>query len=208
MIFDARRLWLLQLRLECKALDSDGRLVRIEGPRPDEIATCSIARFHDGYRVTFAATADDDLVDRVAALPEEMFFEDSMRAASAMGQGRAMNITKCSTYVFPEVLRPVDPAIVRKGYEEFAITVDDREVSWASSSRSNSEAAELWVWTDENARRSGYGQQVSKAWASEVTGEGRVAFYSHLDDNQPCRRLASKLGVVHLFGLANFTIEG
>ena len=62
------------------------------------------------------------------------------------------------------------------------------------------------VWTDENARRSGYGQQVSKAWASEVTGEGRVAFYSHLDDDQPpSRRLASKLGVVHLFDLANFT---
>ncbi|MBE1605739.1 hypothetical protein HEB94_002587 [Actinopolymorpha pittospori] len=35
-----------------------------------------------------------------------------------------------------------------------------------------------------------------------------VAFYSHLEDNQPSRRLASKLGVVHLFDLANFTFEG
>lgn len=204
---DARRLWLLQLRLECKALDPEGRVIRINGEQPDEIAACSVARFQDGHQVTCDATADSDLVERAAALPAEMFFEDSVRAARAIGGGRAMTITKCSTYVFPEVSRPVDPAIVRKGQEEYAVTVHGREVSLASSARTNSEAAELWVWTDASARRKGYAEQVARAWAAEVTGEGRVAFYSHLDDNQPSRRLAAKLGVVHLFDLANFTFE-
>lgn len=207
MIADARDLWLLQLRLECKALDPSGRTVRIEGSRPDEIATCAVARFRDGYSVTIDATADDDLVGRVAALPEEMFFENSARAARAIGGVRPMNIAKFSTYVFPEVLKPANPAIVRKDFEDFALTVDDREVSWASSSCTNSEAAELWVRTDESARGNGYGHLVSTAWAAEVTGEGRVAFYSHRDDNHPSRRLAEKLGVVHIFDLANFTFE-
>lgn len=75
----------------------------------------------------------------------------------------------------------------------------------APALRTNSEAAELWVWTEPDARRRGYAEQVSIAWAAEVTGEGRVAFYSHEEDNDPSRRLAATLGVVHLFDLVQLT---
>jgi hypothetical protein len=204
VITDARELWLVQVRLECKGLDPAGRVVRIEGPEPDEIATCAVARFSNGYAVAVDATADDELATRVAALPEGLFFEDSSRAAEAIG--RAMGVSKYSTYVFTADMT-ADPAIVRKGHEDFAVVVDGREVSWASSSRTNSEAAELWVRTDESARRSGHAYLAASAWAAEVTGEGRVAFYSHRDDNHASRRLASKLGARHVFDLVTFTLE-
>jgi len=197
----------MQLRLECKGLNARGRVVRIAGAEPDQIATCSVIRFADGYVVALDATAADSLAGRVSALSGETLFADSAWAASVLGNGRAMTIEKYSTYVFPAVSKPPDPAIVRQGREEYAVGVDGREVSWAVSSRSNSEAAELWVRTDEGARGNGYAQRVSAAWASEVTGEGRVAFYSHRHDNESSRRLAAKLGVVHLFDVVSFAFD-
>lgn len=117
-----------------------------------------------------------------------------------------MEVSKYSTYVFGEA-SAARPPVVRKGDEQFGIFVDGREVSGASSSRTNSEAAELWVWTEPDFRRRGYAEQVSTAWAAEVTGAGRVAFYSHRDDNEPSRRLATKLGVVHLFDLVQLKLQ-
>jgi GNAT superfamily N-acetyltransferase len=183
---DARRLFEVQLRLECKALDGTGRrVVRIEGDDPDPIAACTVVRFRDGCLTVCAESAEE----------------------AAMG-ARAVRVGRCSTYVFHRADPASDPAVVRKGLEDHAVVVDGREVSRASSSRSNDEAAELWVRTEEDARGRGYGMRAALAWAAEVNGDGRIAFYSHLDDNAPSRRLAAKLGVVHLFDLVTFTIDG
>lgn len=204
---EARRLWVTQLRLECKSLDHSGqRLHRIDGDNPDEIATVMVARFHDGFAIAFDAAADPDLVERASTVRPEQYFEDSTAVAGQLGDGREIRVGTYSTYRFAPAASTVDPSIMRRGPEDHAVVVDDREVSCASSSRSNDEAAELWVRTDDSARRRGYGLRVAKAWAAEVMGTGRVAFYSHLADNAPSRRLAEKLGVVHLFDLATLTL--
>ncbi|MGH3448175.1 MAG: GNAT family N-acetyltransferase [Nocardioidaceae bacterium] len=203
---DARQLWLVQLRLECKALDETGeRIIRIAGPDPDEIPTCSVARFTDGFTVTFDSSVDQGVVEKAATVAPELFFEDSASVAEHLGGQRKLKVSKCSTYAFPELVAPPGPTIVRKEHERFGIFADGCELSGASSARTNSEAAELWVWTEPDARRRGYAEQVSRAWAAEVTGEGRVAFYSHEEDNDPSRRLAATLGVVHLFDLVQLT---
>jgi hypothetical protein len=182
---DARRLWEVQLRLECKALDDTGRrVVRIDGDDPDPIATCTVVRFRDGYVVVHADPA------------------------TTVSGGRPVTVERFSTYVFRSEPIAPDPAVMRKAFGDYAVVVDGREVSRASSSRSNDEAAELWVRTEEDARGRGYGIRAARAWANEVTGEGRIAFYSHADHNEPSRRLATKLGVAHAFDLVNFTIDG
>ncbi|MGH3489715.1 MAG: GNAT family N-acetyltransferase [Actinopolymorphaceae bacterium] len=205
---EARRLRLVQLRLECIRLDEAGRLVRASGSDPDEISTCSVARFTDGYDMLFSAEADEVVVERATALPPERYFEDTAAVARHVAAGRRVAITRCSTYAFADSSSSApDDSVVRRGPEDCAAMVAGREVAWASSSRSDTCAAELWAHTDPEYQGQGYGRQVATAWAAEVVAAGKVAFYSHLDDNLPSRRLAASLGVRHLFDLANVTVE-
>jgi len=46
----------------------------------------------------------------------------------------------------------------------------------------------------------------ASAWAAEVVATDRTAFYSHLEENEPSRRLAAELGVVHVCDLVNLTL--
>lgn len=176
-------------------------MVRIDGDEPDPIATCTVVRFRDGYAMALAGGAD------VVGLEPAHAFDDQESAAATIGGGRPTRVEIYSTYVFPHVVSAPDPAVVRQGREQYAVVVSGRQVSWASSSRSNEEAAELWVRTSEDSRGHGYATLATRAWAAEVTGEGRIAFYSHRDSNTPSRHLATKLGVVPVFDLANLTIE-
>lgn len=199
---EVRRLWQAQLRLECKALDPTGRwMIRIDGAEPDPIVTCSVVRFSDGYAIVFADGGE------VVDLEPAHVFDDPESAAATIGRGRPARAEIFSTYVFPHQVSARDPAVVRQGREQYAVIVGGREVSWASSSRSNDEAAELWVRTNEDSRGHGYATLAARAWAAEVTGEGRIAFYSHRDSNAPSRHLAARLGVVPVFDLANLTID-
>lgn len=192
----------MQLRLECKELDGDRqRVIRSAGENPDPIATCTVVRFGDGYATVFAESFEPVDLDPARC------FEDTAAAAETVGRGRAVHVGEFSTYVFVRQPDLSDPAVVRKAREDYAVVVDGREVSWASSSRSNDEAAELWVRTEEDSRGHGYAQRAAHAWAAEVTSEGRVAFYSHLRGNAPSRQLAAKLGVLHVFDLVSFTID-
>ncbi len=61
--------------------------------------------------------------------------------------------------------------------------------------------------TDPAYQRQGHGRTVALAWAEDVLAANKVAFYSHLNDNHPSRRLAASLGLRHLFDLANVTLE-
>ncbi|HZC25723.1 MAG TPA: hypothetical protein VE287_01795, partial [Actinopolymorphaceae bacterium] len=129
---EARRLRLVQLRLECIRHNDGGRVVRASGTDPDEIATCSVGRFADGFEVLFSADADALLVGRATALPAECFFDDTVAAADHIGAGRGLRITRCSTYVFAH--RPTavhDPGVVRRGPEDHAAVHAGREVAWA-----------------------------------------------------------------------------
>ncbi|MEQ7009764.1 hypothetical protein ABN028_26670 [Actinopolymorpha sp. B17G11] len=187
---DPRILWSVQLRLECKAVNDTGRIVRVPGDNPDEIATCSAVRFVDGDQVVFCEDADDDLIARTSLLEPGLFFLDTELAAQTVAGGRPTAVGRFHTYVFPETERR-HPGVVRTGAEEYACVVDGRAVSWASSARSNSDAAELWVRTDPAFQRQGHGRRVAHAWAAEVMSAGKVAFYSHLHGNHASRRLAA-----------------
>lgn len=203
---DPRTLWAVQLRLESKAVN-DGRIVRLPGDNPDEIATCSVVRFVDGVEVVFGEDADEDLIARTSLLASESFFVDPTSTARSIAGGCPTRVAFFHTYAFPETAQRQSADVVRVGVEEYAYIVDGRAVSWASSSRSNSEAAELWVRTEPAFQRRGHGRRVARAWAGEVTSAGKVAFYSHLHRNDSSRRLAAQLGVVHVFDVVAITLD-
>jgi GNAT acetyltransferase len=203
---DSRRLWVMQLRLERKTLDDSGRMVRIPGDNPDDIPACAVTRFADGCEWAFNGSAGDELIQEAQRVPSKEFFAASALLTKLLN-AHGLSLQRFTTYCFTSAGdHPAGPAVVvRNGPEEFAVVVDGREVSWASSSRSNDECAELWVRTDPGYQRRGYARQAATAWAAEVLGSGRVPFYSHLADNDPSRRLAANLGVTHLFDVAALT---
>jgi RimJ/RimL family protein N-acetyltransferase len=204
---EARRLRLVQLRLECIQLDEAGRMVRAAGRNPDEIATCSVARYANGFDALFGAEAHDALIERASSLPPERFFEDTTGVARHVAAGMEVRITRCSSYVFAHPTPAPAASVVRRKPEDFAALHGENEVAWATSARSDDHAAELWVHTDPAYQRQGYGRMVASAWAADVIGAEKFAFYSHLEHNLPSRRLAADLGVRHLFDLVNVTLE-
>lgn len=206
-----RQLWLMQLRLECKQLDSDGWMVRSPGDDPDAIPDCALTRFSSFdsyYELTFSRSASVALREEIRQLDPAVFFDGGDVADDFLAAHR-LELLRCSTYRFAEPAPRRDgPAeIVRRGPESFAAVVDGQAVAWATSARSNDECAELWVYTDPARQRRGYASQVATAWANAVTCGGRVAFYSHLAENEPSRLLARSLGVIHLFDLAALTAK-
>jgi hypothetical protein len=209
---DPRDLWLTQLRLECKQLDADGWLVRSPGDDPDPIPDCALTRFASHYELTFSRSASPELREQIRQVDPAAFFGEGKAAADFLAL-HGLQPQRYSTYHFAEPVPAcagagAGPAeVVRRGPESFAAVVDGRAVAWATSARSNDECAELWVHTDSAHLRRGYARQVATAWAAAVTSGGRVAFYSHLAENEPSRQLARRLGVLHLFDVAAFTVK-
>lgn len=82
--------------------------------------------------------------------------------------------------------------------------VDDVPVSWAWSSRSNGRAAELAVETLPAFQRRGYAREVVLAWTWHQLNQGKIAFYSHKQENTASQALASAVGVVHFMDFVNY----
>lgn len=205
-----RDLWRVQLALECKAFDDAGRLVVAAGPNPDPLHACYAVRYSDRTTETaFAAAAPDLLVRQVGRIGvDELVDHRDDLVERLEASGFRVTTDQFRTYCFEDdgpVLTP--PTLVRDGAESFSILVDGRRVASASSSRSDSAAAELWIETAADQRRLGYGTLVAKAWAAEVLQSGKIAFYSHLHDNLASAALAGKLGVRPLFEIVALNAE-
>jgi GNAT superfamily N-acetyltransferase len=84
------------------------------------------------------------------------------------------------------------------------ILVDGSPVCWAWSERSDDCCAEVAVETLPQHRRKGYARQVVAAWAYEVIGSGRTAFYSYQFENEASRALARSLGAVWYADVVGF----
>lgn len=209
----ARQRWLSQLRLEGKDLDDRGRMVaaadrdRTHDVDPGELPTCSVVRYDGGTEVVLSAAAGTSFANRVATIPPARFFTDTDTVADIVGAGRSITVERCRTYEFVGPIAPVvDHRIGGNRSEHHDAIVDGRRAGGASSVRSDERAAELWVYVEPEYRRHGLGRLLACAWAAEVLSRGKVAFYSHLADNEPSRKLARRLGCRPLFELINLTV--
>jgi RimJ/RimL family protein N-acetyltransferase len=204
----------LQLELECKGIVDGDRLVRIPGAEPDDIEGMQIVRYADGsHRALFAADVDDELRARVARVGVDAAFE----RPELLGVSRSKRLR---SYVFPDALLPptnvlevaavrdpdnVEPWMLRPVYE---IHFDGRCVSYCRSSRENDRCAEAWVETDPAYRRRGFARDVVVAWACAARANGKVAFYSHDEDNASSAAVARSLGLKPFMDYVNLEVPG
>jgi len=207
---DPRALWRLQLALECKSFDPyTGRLVETPCDDPDGLADCYVASYPDGgSEVVFADHAPANLVEQVRRLGVSEVMNRPDVIASRLSTDRLTAVVgHYHTYCFEPVDNPDDFGVTRHGREQFSITVNGGYAAGASSSRSNAEAAELWIETEPHCRRHGYASALARRWAHDIQSTGRVAFYSHQHDNDASRGLAKRLAVRPLFELVGITLE-
>ncbi len=218
---DPQTLDRLELELECKRLADEGRIVRIPGEEPDDIELAQIARYSNGgIRISLREDVDVDVAKKVAALDPVLAFERPEILADAFMDAQ-VTWERMRSYVFPtELDAPLDVVRLmpdpsqhpeddelRADRPLFTAVVDGERVSYCCSSRENDRAAEAWVETVPAYRRRGYAAKVVAAWASDARNAGRVAFYSHRDDNVASARVAQRLELVPWLYLVNFEIS-
>lgn len=192
----------LQLQLECIRIHDGNRLVPFPCPNPDPPSRV-VVRFHDQATIFLRDDVADTVADRLpASLPGDM---EAMVAWVRALMGLDIEWSG-STHV---ATTPLDGAlttgVVQRPLEQgasdrsFVVLDGDTVLSGCSSSRENDLAAEAWVWTDEGARRRGYGRRCVAAWANDALRRNKVPFYSHDRDNHASRQLARSLGLTWVF---------
>lgn len=221
---DALSLIHLQLAIECIGLDPEGMLVRIPGPDPDEIGQIKAYRHAGGYTAYCRQDLPASLLAQVRTLGAESAFHDREAVKAILAVDcPCTHVEVYHTYVFPDTrTRYPCPDVVRLGahhagliqaYNEgmdvvgravFAVIRDGKIVSTCVSARENDSAGECSVFTLPEYRRRGHGRQVTAAWGAHLRQEGKVAFYSHTEENLASLAVAQSLGLRHSFVLVNY----
>lgn len=205
----------IQLELECIGLDLKGRMVRIPGANPDDIARFYITQHPDGYKAYYRDDLPRVVRDQLAALlPKQAFYDRETVKRILAQDAPCTRISAFKSYIFPTTLhqdqypdaillnashraliQAYDAKISPLRHPVFAIIADGRIVSTCESSRENDKSGEAWVRTLPEYRLRGYARQVTVAWADELRAHRKVAFYSHALDNIASYAVASSLGL-------------
>jgi GNAT superfamily N-acetyltransferase len=199
---NSRRLFELQLELECVRVTADHTLVPIPCPNPDGPARFVVAHYANGWHVYFRHDMSDQLRRQLAALPPEQAFHDRDRVKALLAQDApCAEIWAGKAYTFPAMPDSAPcPEVVRldgheSGLTAYGASAGGRTVATCSSSRENDRCAEAWVHTEPEFRRRGYARLVTAAWAQDIQRQGKIPFYSHLIDNAASRGVARSLGL-------------
>jgi GNAT superfamily N-acetyltransferase len=215
----------LQLAIECIGLDQDGLLLRIPGPDPDEIARVYAYRHECGYVTYFRRDLPAVLREQVHDLGADTAFHDRKAVKTLLAaDAPCAEVGVFHTYVFPDTPNPNQfPDAVRLGelHQElieayhagmnvaeravFAVIRDGLIVSTCGSVRENEGAGECSLFTLPEYRRRGYGRQATAAWGNHLGKRGKVAFYSHTEENTASRAVAQSLGLQPSFRLTVYS---
>jgi GNAT superfamily N-acetyltransferase len=198
---DPRELDVLQLELECKAVVDGDRLVRIPGDEPDDIEGIQVVRYPDGEcRFRVRHDIDHELYAKVAALGADTLYEHPETLSASW--------RRLTSYTFPAMMSAPQGVleIARESRMSFEVHVDDAVASLCCSSRENDKAAEAWVETEPFHRRRGYARAVVAAWACSVRDAGKVALYTHSEDNVASAAVAASLRLVPWMSYVNIEV--
>jgi GNAT superfamily N-acetyltransferase len=215
----------LQLAIECIGLDDDGLLVRIPGPDPDEIARVYAYRHEGGYIAYCRCDVPASLREQVQALGAEAAFHGRGAVKALLAaDAPCTEVGVFHTYVFPDTSNPNQfPDVVHLGeiHRElieayhagmnvaeravFAVIRDGMIVSTCGSVRENEGAGECYVFTLPEYRRRGYGRQVTAAWGYHLGEQGKVAFYSHTEENTASRAVSRSLSLQPSFSITAYS---
>lgn len=207
---DPRTLWRVQLALECKAFDPDtGRLIETPCDDPDGLAVCYVVSYPDGgSEVAFAAHAPAHFVDHVRRLSVQEVIDNPEVTAHRLSTNQlTATVGHYHTYRFEHLDNLGHADVLHHDREKFSITVNGASSAYAASSRSNADAAELWIETEPAYRRRGYATRLAQRWAYDIQSTGRTAFYSHHHDNAASKALAQRLAVRPVFEVIGITLN-
>lgn len=214
-----------QLALECIGFNTQGLLVRIPGPYPDEISRVYIYQVNGSYHLYFRADLSQPVREKIQALSGQTAFHNHEAVCAILGtEGACQGVFHGQTYAIDRLIDPGEyPDAVRLSGEQraliddyiagmdvgrravFAIIREGRIVATCTSSRENPVAGEAYVHTLPEYRRRGYGVQVTAAWASYLQRAGKIPFYSHALDNQGSRGVMRVLRIEPKFRIVTYT---
>lgn len=189
-----------------------GRLVDVNEPPHDDAPRFflgatkdgNVYRYHhvlDGQVVTALAQPGIGLAEMIRILSQDRpvtsidlgptyRFPDLQNGSSA-----AVRINESNRHL----LKPHFPYTFEELADKqpcFAIVQDGMAVSICCSARQTPVAAEASLATVETYRGRAYSVEVSRAWAAEFRGEGRIALYSTAWDNFASQAVARKLQLI------------
>jgi hypothetical protein len=205
----------IQLALEGIGVDARRRLVRIPTAAAEEIPRLYVCRHSAGTSRYYRADLPDAVVDAIDRLTGDVCFEQQAIVHSILARhAPSFGVWSGTSYVFPTVpTAETCPEVVRLGEADhwqalafdpdlasfprpiYAVLIDGRVVSTCVSARENDQAAEAWVQTAPEQRRRGLARLVTAAWARDILGSGKIAFYSHRRENLASRGVARSLGL-------------
>lgn len=214
----AAELLRIQLELECIGEDADGLLVRIPGAHPDGVPRFYAAEHAEDRLCRCSHEVPPEVRAELLALPFERARDDAQVVCRLLAQhAPCAGIWRGRSYVFPAAFTALahDGAALRLTEREtplierfdaelldfpppvFAVVVDGEIVSACVSSRENTRAGEAWVQTAPAYRGRGYARQVTAAWGASLVRRGKIAFYSHAQENAASAAVARGLGLEH-----------
>ena len=196
----------LQLELECKRVTAEGVMAPLSCDDPDEIPRLFVARHAQGWTVYFRHDVEPSVQRQLCARPPEQLWAEPEIVYMILPPEKANGGTswRGRTYHFATSPSLSLAADVVEHDGTFVILEDGQPVARAWSSRMNERAAELALETLPRYRRRGYAYQVAVAWAAQQLKQQKVAFYSHLAQNDASQALAAKLEVTHLFDAVGY----
>ena len=209
-------LLLTQLDVERIGVEGGDTLVRLPGERPDGIPRFYIASLATSVRRFYRWDVPESIRAALAALPIEQ-----ARADHATVRGILARHAPCDTiwsgvsYYFPPdavsardvpdvvarersgaaLIQRFDPELMSFGWPVYAVLHGGEIVCACVSTRETERAGEAWVQTAPTFRGRGYARQVTAAWGRALTQQGKIAFYSHADDNAASAGVARSLGL-------------
>lgn len=201
---DPAALAVLSIEIE-NQIDASGDLRPLPGK---DSALFSISRHQSGYLRFYRYDLPPSLRRQLERLGSEASLTDHKAVRRILSRHTACNTVFAGKgYHFRRRPAPAEypDAVYREGC--YVIVVDGAPVSWAWTSDSSEQAAELAVETLPRYQRRGYARQVASAWAAQILAEGKVAFYSHGLDNAASEALARSLGVVQYAVVTTYAVR-
>lgn len=209
-------LLLTQLDVERIGVRDGDTLVRLPGERPDGILRFYVAALSDAAHRFYRWDVSPAVRTELAALSIEQARSDRAAVRRILARHAPCDtIWSGVSYYFPlhgvaaaaypdvVALGPADAARIERfdpeltsfGQPVYAVVRDGEIVSACVSTRETARAGEVWVQTAPGHRGRGYARQVTAAWGHALTQRGKIAFYSHAEDNAASAGVARSLGL-------------
>lgn len=209
-------LLLTQLDVERIGVRDGDTLVRLPGERPDGIPRFYVAALDHAVHRFYRWDVPPAVRDELAALPLQQARSDHATVRRILARHAPCDtIWSGVSYHFPPhgvtaaeyadvvalgqpesaLIQRFDPELTSFEQPVYAVVCDGEIVSACVSTRETARAGEAWVQTAPAHRGRGYARRVTAAWGHALTQRGKIAYYSHAQDNAASAGVARSLGL-------------